>query len=159
MPAALRSVTLRSAALRSVTLRSVTLHAGMAVATVGLFLPWSRIGGRTRSGFETANVLLSLAANGLPGGAAWVARAWYVGAAAGLAAWGAATLAESSRVRHMALLLGGTAVAAMAVAVVSAHRLAGVGTRWTGPTAALVGLGSIVLATAQGRQRERHLAG
>jgi hypothetical protein len=137
--------------------RPLALHGGFAIAAVGLFLPWSRIGGETRSGFETANVLLSLAANGLPEGAAWVARCWYLGVVGGLAMWAIAALATQPWMRHMARAIGGTGLAAIAVAVMITDQLAGVATRWWGPVS--VGLGVGVMLAAVGRQRERHIAG
>lgn len=65
----------------------VAATAGLVVATIGAFLPWARIGGRNRSGFNTADTFISLAQGALPDQVAWVGRWWYVPALLALACW------------------------------------------------------------------------
>ena len=60
---------------------------GLAVAALGAFLPWARIGGRSRSGFNTADTFISLAAGALPDQVAWVGRWWYLPAFLAFVAW------------------------------------------------------------------------
>lgn len=60
---------------------------GLGLAAVGAFLPWARIGGRNRSGFNTADTFISLADGALPDQVAWVGRWWYVPAFLAFAAW------------------------------------------------------------------------
>lgn len=82
---------------------------GLAVAAVGAFLPWARIGGRNRSGFNTADTFISLADGALPDQIAWVGRWWYAPALLCLLAWASVFLAGSLAVRigGVALLLVG----------------------------------------------------
>lgn len=72
---------------------------GLAVAAVGAFLPWARIGGRNRSGFNTADTFISLADGALPDQIAWVGRWWYAPAFLCLLAWASVFLAGSLAVR------------------------------------------------------------
>jgi hypothetical protein len=51
---------------------------GLAIAALGAFSPWARIGGRNRSGFNTADTFISLADGALPDQVAWVGRWWYL---------------------------------------------------------------------------------
>ena len=44
---------------------------GLAIAALGAFSPWARIGGRNRSGFNTADTFISLADGALPDQVAW----------------------------------------------------------------------------------------
>lgn len=69
--------------------------AGLGVAGVGTFLPWARIGGRNRSGYDTADTFISLAAGVLPDVVAWVGRAWYAPALLTIALFALAFLASS----------------------------------------------------------------
>ncbi len=60
---------------------------GLTLAAFGAFLPWARIGGRNRSGFNTADTFISLSQGALPDQVAWVGRWWYVPAFIAVIAW------------------------------------------------------------------------
>ena len=75
--------------------------AGLALAAFGAFLPWARIGGRNRSGFNTADTFISLADGVLPDQVAWVGRWWYVPALLAFVAWATAFAAG-----HLAMRIG-----------------------------------------------------
>ncbi len=78
---------------------------GLAVAAFGAFLPWARIGGRNRSGFNTADTFISLAAGALPDQVAWVGRWWYLPAFLALLAWSTTFVSGRAFVRIAAMLL------------------------------------------------------
>lgn len=78
---------------------------GLALAAVGAFLPWARIGGRNRSGFNTADTFISLADGALPDQIEWVGRWWYVPAFLALAVWATAFAAG-----HLAMRIGSVLV-------------------------------------------------
>lgn len=77
---------------------------GLAVAALGAFLPWARIGGRNRSGFNTADTFISLADGVLPDQVAWVGRWWYLPAFLAFIAW--ATVFGASRMTLRVLGVG-----------------------------------------------------
>lgn len=62
--------------------------AGMVITAIGAFLPWARIGGRNRSGLNTADTFIGLANGVLPDAIAWVGRWWYLPAGLAFIAWG-----------------------------------------------------------------------
>lgn len=68
---------------------------GLAVTAAGAFLPWARIGGRNRSGFDTADTFIALADGALPDAIAWIGRWWYAPAFLVVLAW--ATVFASGR--------------------------------------------------------------
>lgn len=72
---------------------------GLVLATYGAFLPWARIGGRNRSGFNTADTFISLADGALPDQVAWVGRWWYLPALFALVAWATTFLAGRTALR------------------------------------------------------------
>lgn len=78
---------------------------GLLVGGVGAFLPWARIGGRNRSGFNTADTFISLADGALPDAVAWVGRWWYAPTVLALGAWSTTFIHASRAVRVAAALL------------------------------------------------------
>ena len=66
---------------------AVVATVGLAVAALGAFLPWARIGGRNRSGFNTADTFIALADGALPDQVAWIGRWWYLPAFLAVLAW------------------------------------------------------------------------
>lgn len=83
---------------------------GVITAAVGTFLPWARIGGRNRSGYDTADTFISLADGALPDAIAWIGRWWYLPAFLVMLAW-ATTLARGD----VALRIVGAVVVALAL--------------------------------------------
>ena len=131
---------------------ALTATAGLAVAGIGTFLPWARIGGRNRSGFNTADTFISLADGALPDIIAWVGRWWYVPAFLAFVAWATTFVAG-----HTALRIAGPALTVLSLAMwwlfVWAGRHYGVlDTQLTGPLVATVGL--LVIGYACSRHRE-----
>ena len=77
---------------------------GLAIAAFGAFLPWARIGGRNRSGFNTADTFISLSEGALPDQIAWVGRWWYAPAFLAFISWATAFLAGRRATRAAALV-------------------------------------------------------
>ena len=82
---------------------AVVATVGLAVAALGAFLPWARIGGRNRSGFNTADTFISLADGALPDQGAWVGRWWYVPAFLAFIAWATTFAAGHRTVRALGI--------------------------------------------------------
>lgn len=89
-----------------------TASLGLVITAVGAFLPWARIGGRNRSGFNTADTFIGLADGVLPDVIAWVGRWWYAPAFLVVVAW-ATTFVRGRR----AVRIAGTASTALALAM------------------------------------------
>lgn len=83
----------------------VVATVGLALAALGAFLPWARIGGRNRSGFNTADTFISLADGALPDQVAWVGRWWYLPALLALIAWATTFLAGRAALRVLGIVL------------------------------------------------------
>lgn len=79
--------------------------AGLGIGAVGAFLPWARIGGRNRSGFNTADTFIALSRGAVPDQVAWVGRWWYLPTVLALAAWASVFLAGSTVVRAAGVAL------------------------------------------------------
>ena len=77
---------------------------GLAIAALGAFSPWARIGGRNRSGFNTADTFISLADGALPDQVAWVGRWWYLPAFRAFIAWATTFAAGHRTVRAWVLV-------------------------------------------------------
>lgn len=78
---------------------AVVATVGLAIAALGAFLPWARIGGRNRSGFNTADTFISLADGALPDQIAWVGRWWYLPAFLAFIAWATVFVAGRTALR------------------------------------------------------------
>jgi apolipoprotein N-acyltransferase len=76
---------------------------GLAIAALGAFSPWARIGGRNRSGFNTADTFISLADGALPDQVAWVGRWWYLPAFLAFIAWATTFTAGHRTVRAIGI--------------------------------------------------------
>lgn len=83
---------------------------GFAIAAVGTFLPWSRIGGRSRSGYDTADTFISLAAGALPDAVAWIGRWWYAPAFLVVLLWALAFVESRRATRIAAAAMGALAL-------------------------------------------------
>ena len=66
---------------------AATATVGLIITAIGALLPWARIGGRNRSGFDTADTFIRLADGALPDAIAWVGRWWYAPAFLAVIAW------------------------------------------------------------------------
>lgn len=124
---------------------------GLATAALGALLPWARIGGRNRSGFNTADTFVSLADGALPDQLAWVGRWWYLPAFLAFISW--ATVFVAGRA-----VLRGIGVGVIGVGLIMWWLFYGVGENYNllnmqliGPLVATVGF--ITIAVACGRQR------
>lgn len=132
--------------------RAVTAAtAGLGIAAVGAFLPWSRIGGRNRSGFSTADTFIGLSEGVLPDVIAWVGRWWYVPAFLAVIAW-ATTFASGRRATRAAgVTLIVLALTMWWLFVWAGHNWNVLDVQLLGPLLASVGLGIIAWACSQAR--------
>jgi len=124
---------------------------GLALAAVGAFLPWARIGGRSRSGFNTADTFIVLGRGALPDQIAWVGRWWYLPAFLAMVAW-ASVFAPGRR----AVRAAGVGMLVVGLAMWWVYVWAGeyydvLDVRYSGPAVATVGLGAIAVACARRR--------
>lgn len=120
------------------TLRHGVLGATLVALAGAMFLPWLLVAGRTRSGLASAELLVSLAADGAPEGLRALGVLWYVGGFAALLAWGTAALAHELRQRWVArslVLVSGAAWAGFVVWSIFDSRIL---VEWPGPTMAAV---------------------
>lgn len=125
---------------------------GLVLTASGLFLPWARVGGRNRSGLNTADTFINLASGALPDAIAWVGRWWYLPAFLAVIAW-ATTFARS----HWALRTIGVAFALVSAAmwwlfVWAGQRYNVLNVKLLGPIVATLGLAAIGYACGQQRQ-------
>jgi len=125
---------------------------GLLVTGIGAFLPWARIGGRNRSGFNTADTFLSLAAGVLPDALNWIGRWWYVPAFLAFIAWATTFLRG-----HVALRVAGVTCVLLAGAmwwlfVWAGHNYNVLKVQLIGPIVATFGL--LTLGYACSRRRD-----
>lgn len=124
---------------------------GLALTIAGAFLPWATIGGRSRSGFSTADTFIALA-RPLPDAIAWIGRWWYLPAVLAVIAW-ATTFARGTRLVRAAGVLALVLGAGMWWLFVWAGGHYNVlDTRWTGPAVATSGIAVIGFACLQPRE-------
>ena len=132
---------------RAVTLATI----GLAAATLGAFLPWARIGGRSRSGFSTADTFIGLANGVLPDSIAWIGRWWYLPAFLAVLAW-ATTFARG----HLGLRATGVALIMVGllmwwIFVWAADNWNVLQVQLVGPIVATCGLGLVAVACSRPR--------
>ncbi len=125
--------------------------AGLALAALGAFLPWARIGGRNRSGFNTADTFISLAQGALPNQVAWVGRWWYMPAFIAVITWASVFVAG-----HIALRIATTVLIVVGLAmwwlfVWAGERYGVLDVQLGGPIVATIGF--VCLAHACRRRR------
>lgn len=130
---------------------------GLAIATIGAFLPWSRIGGRARSGFSTADTFIGLSEGVLPDVIAWVGRWWYVPAFLAVIAWATAFVSGRTVTRVAGILLVVLALAMWWLFVWAGYNWGVLDVRLIGPVVSSAGLA--VIAWACGRPRGSLLRG
>jgi len=124
---------------------------GLVITAVGAFLPWARIGGRSRSGLNTADTFISLANGALPDIIAWVGRWWYLPAGLAFLAWGTTFV----RGRWATRLIG---VVMIMLGLIMWWLFVWAGARYNVLTVKLIGpvvctIGMVILAYACSRQR------
>ncbi len=121
------------------TKRAIVATCGLVLAAVGTFLPWARIGGRTRSGYDTADTFVALGSGELPALIAWIGRWWYTPAFLIVFAW--CLVVASGRRWHRLVGVGLVLVAALLwwVFVYGADRWGRLAMNLSGPTVASAG--------------------
>lgn len=125
---------------------------GLAATAVGTFLPWARIGGRSRSGFNTADTFISLAAGALPDQVAWVGRWWYLPAFLAFAAWATTFLRGHIALRTAGVLCVVASIAMWWTFVWAGRHYNVLNTQYVGPALATVGLLTIGFACTRRRE-------
>jgi len=124
---------------------------GLVVAAVGAFLPWARIGGRSRSGFSTADTFIGLSRGVLPDAIGWVGRWWYLPAFLAVISWGLTFVGGRLATRIVGVTLIVMALAMWWVFVWAANRWNVLDVSLLGPVVSSLGL--IVVARSTGRRR------
>ena len=129
---------------------------GLVIAGLGAFLPWARIGGRNRSGFDTADTFIALADGALPDAIAWVGRWWYAPAFLAVVAWATVFARGSRLLRRMGVASVGAALTMWWLFVWSGNRWDVLQVKLAGPLVATAGL--VVIGVACTRHRSGLLA-
>lgn len=125
---------------------------GLAIAAVGAFLPWARIGGRNRSGFSTADTFIGLSQGLLPDAIAWVGRWWYLPAFLTVVAWCLTFVAGRGAIRIIGVALIIIALAMWWIFVWAGNHWNVLNVSLTGPVVSSLGL--LVVAWCVGQRRE-----
>lgn len=112
---------------------------GLALTVIGMFLSWSRIGGRIRSGFETADVAFALSDGGVPDIVEWIGRWWYAPPALLLVAWALTFAAGNVVVRILGVILSGVAIVLWVAFVWAGNNYGLFTVQWLGPIVSLCG--------------------
>ena len=124
---------------------------GLIIAAVGAFLPWARVGGRSRSGFSTADTFIRLSNGALPDQLAWVGQWWYVPAVLAVGAWASVVLRGSIAVRVAGVVASAAGLAMWWLFVWAGDNYNVVDVRLTGPVIASVGIVVIGACCSQKR--------
>ena len=133
--------------------RNVVLAtSGLLIAAVGAFLPWARIGGRSRSGFSTADTFIGLSRGVLPDAIAWVGRWWYLPAFLAVVAWGLTFVAGRLATRIVGVLLIALAIAMWWVFVWAGNHWRVLDVSLVGPVVSSLGLILVAWCTSQRRE-------
>lgn len=128
----------------------VVATVGLAATAVGAFLPWARIGGRNRSGFNTADTFIGLA-KPLPDAIAWVGRWWYLPALLAVLVWGSTFFKGRMGLRIVAVVLVVVALVMWWLFVWAGRHYGLLNTQFLGPVIATAGL--LILGYASSRRR------
>ena len=123
---------------------------GLAVTALGAFLPWARIGGRNRSGFNTADTFIGLA-KPLPDIIAWIGRWWYLPALLVVLAWGSTFFKGRLALRILGVTLVAIALAMWWLFVWAGRNYGVLNTQLSGPIVATIGLLMVGYATSRRR--------
>lgn len=124
---------------------------GLIIAAVGAFLPWARVGGRSRSGFSTADTFIRLSNGALPDQLAWVGQWWYVPAVLAVAAWASVVLRGSALTRVAGVVASVAGLAMWWLFVWAANNYNVLDVRLTGPIIASIGIVAIGACCSQKR--------
>lgn len=123
---------------------------GLGAIALGAFLPWARIGGRNRSGFNTADTFIGLAGP-LPDAIAWVGRWWYLPALLAVLAWGLTFFSGRLAVRIVGVALVVVALVMWWLFVWAGRHYDVLNTQFTGPIVATAGLLTVGYASTRRR--------
>lgn len=129
---------------------------GLVIVAVGTFLPWARIGGRNRSGFETADVFIGLGSSSLPDALSWVGRWWYLPAILTLAVWLSVLFRGSQGLRVGSAILVLISLSMWWLFVWAGWNWSVIDVAWTGPIVTTVGI--LVLARSAISRRQSLLS-
>lgn len=124
---------------------------GLVATAVGTFLPWSRIGGRDRSGYDTADTFISLASGVLPDALAWVGRWWYVPTFFAVVLWVLAFFDGRRAVRVGAIVLTVLSLTMWWLFVWAGHSYDVLNVKLFGPMVSTVGVGLLLVAALRQR--------
>lgn len=124
---------------------------GLALTGLGAFLPWARIGGRNRSGFNTADTFLSLARGPLPDIVSWVGRWWYLPAFLAFLAWASTFFRGRLAVRIVGVGCALIGAIMWWLFVWAGQRYNVLNTQLMGPIVASLGLATLVYACSRVR--------
>ena len=130
---------------------AITATVGLAIAALGAFLPWARIGGRNRSGFNTADTFISLADGALPDQVAWVGRWWYLPAFLAFVAWSTVFVSGRTMLRASSSALLGIGLIMWWLFFWAAEHYNLLDMQLVGPVVAT--LGFVIIAVACARRR------
>ena len=133
----------------------MALHAGLTVAALGTLAPWAVVAGRTRHGYSTVELYLTLAGDGLPQGLRGLAWLWYSSVLASVGAWALLTLGRGPLVRASGAAVGLAAAAGFIAFSVWSARSVGVLLRPVGPVMSLSGIAAIVASAPPFRDPSR----
>lgn len=125
--------------------------AGLGITLAGALLPWARIGGRRRSGFNTADTFISLAEGALPSQLAWVGRWWYLPPLLALLAWATTFVAAGRLLRYAAVAVLVLGLAMWWLFVWAGANYGVLDTELIGPIVASVGM--VITGTCCARPR------
>lgn len=142
---------LRSAPMAHEERNALIATLGLIIAAVGTFLPWARIGGRNRSGYETADTFIGIADGALPDQIAWIGRWWYLPAFCVLVAWGSSFFRGTRPLRLVAVLLTALALTMWWLFTWAGENYNVLDSQLVGPIVTTVG--AIVIALACSRRR------
>ena len=133
----------------------VVATCGLAITAAGAFLPWARIGGRSRSGFNTADTFLGLAGP-LPDVIAWVGRWWYLPALLAVVVWVSTFFSGRMVLRITGVVFMIVALTMWWLFVWAGRNWGVLNTQLWGPMVATIGL--VILAYASSRPRQSLVA-
>jgi len=124
---------------------------GLVVTAIGTFLPWARIGGRNRSGFDTADTFIGLA-KPLPDAVAWIGRWWYLPVLLAIVIWASTFVKGTRPLRVLAVLLAIIAVVMWWMFIWAGRHYDVLDTRVVGPIVSTLGITVIAVSAAQQRE-------
>ena len=129
----------------------VTASLGLVITAIGAFLPWARIGGRNRSGFNTADTFIGLADGVLPDVIAWVGRWWYAPAFLVVIAWATTFVSGRRSTRIAGIVCTVIALAMWWLFIWAGSNWNVLNVKLLGPVVATLGLAAVAWACSRPR--------